>query len=93
MKIKDQLIDEFENTFDDFDSDYDPNKYRVIEVTDSYRLHLTVHSTIPDGYYHLKIESQWLGAKDPNGLQTRYQVTLSKKHLLELTETILEATR
>ena len=34
-----------------------------------------------------------LGAKDPDGLQTRYQVTLSKKNLLDLTETILETTR
>lgn len=96
MKLKDTLIDDFENHFDnqfDIDSDYDPLKYRVIEVTESYRLHVTVKPTIPDGHYHLKIESQWLGAKDPDGLQTRYQVTLSKKHLLELTETLLEATR
>ena len=92
MKLKDTLIDAFEELFD-IDSDYDPLKYRVIEVTESYRLHVTVHPTIPDGDYHLKIESQWLGAKNPNGLQTRYQVTLSKKHLLELTETLLEATR
>jgi len=92
MKLKDTLIDDFDNLID-IDSDYDPFKYRVIEVTESYRLHVTVHPTIPDGHYHLKIESQWLGAKDPNGLQTRYQVTLSKKHLLELTETLLEATR
>lgn len=92
MKLKDTLIDTFEELFD-IDSDYDPLKYRVIEVTESYRLHVTVKPTIPDGHYHLKIESQWLGAKDPDGLQTRYQVTLSKKHLLELTETLLEATR
>jgi hypothetical protein len=93
MKLKNTLIDEFENAFDDFDSDCDPIKYRVIEVTESYRLHITVSPTIPEGHYHLKIESQWLGAKDPNGLQTRYQVTLSRQNLLNLTETILEATR
>jgi hypothetical protein len=92
MKLKDTLIDEFDNLFD-IDSDYDPTQHRVIEVTESYRLHVTVQPTIPDGHYHLKIESQWLGAKDPNGLQTRYQVTLSRKHLLELTQTLLEATR
>jgi hypothetical protein len=93
MKLKNTLIDDFENAFDDFDADHDPIKYRVIEVTESYRLHVTVSPSIPEGHYHLKIESQWLGAKDPDGLQTRYQVTLSRQNLLNLTETILEATR
>jgi hypothetical protein len=95
MKLKDTLINDFENAFDDFDSGYDadPVKRIVIEATDSYRLRVTVSPSIPEGYYHLKIESQWLGAKDPNGLQTRYQVTLSRQNLLNLTETILEATR
>jgi hypothetical protein len=92
MKLKDTLIDNFDNLFD-IDSNYDPIQQLTLELNDSYRLHFTVHPTIPDGYYHLKVESQWLGAKNPDGLQTRYQVTLSKKHLLQLTETLLEATR
>lgn len=92
MKLKETLINEFDELFD-IDCDYDPFQKLTLELNDSYRLHFTVHPTIPDGYYHLKVESQWLGAKDPDGLQTRYQVTLSKKHLLQLTEMLLEATR
>jgi len=93
MKLKDQLISDYETQNDPYpDGEFVTNQ-RVIEVTESYRLHVTVSPSIPEGYYHLKIESQWLGAKDPNGLQTRYQVTLSRQNLLNLTETILEATR
>lgn len=48
----------------------------VLRVTDSYLLHFT---TIPheNGTKTLRVESQWLGAKDPCGLQTRWQATLS----------------
>jgi hypothetical protein len=93
MKLKDQLISDYETQHDPYPDGECLSNKRVINVTDSYRLHVTVSPTIPQGHYHLKIESQWLGAKDPDGLQTRYQVTLSKKNLLDLTETILEATR
>lgn len=64
----------------------------IINLSDNYRLHVAVTPTTGD-QYHLKIESQWLGAKDPQGLQRVLSATLSKKNLLDLTETILTATK
>jgi len=91
MKLKDTLIDELDNQFD-LDSDYVPKQEKIIELNDSYRLHITVHPTTPEGFFHLKIESQWLGAENPEGKQTRYAVTLSKGQMLDLTDTILKGT-
>ena len=92
MKLKDALINDYETQHDAYpDGEY--GSHRVLELSKDYRLHLTVHPTKPDGYYHIKVQSQWLGAKDPDGLQTRFQVTLTKRQALELTETILEGTR
>jgi len=91
MKFKDTLIDAIDDQFD-IDSDYVPAHHKVIEPNDSYRLHVTVHPTTPEGYYHLKIESQWLGAENPEARQTRYAVTLSKGQMLDLTDTILKGT-
>ena len=51
---------------------------QVIQVTDTYLLHFT---TIPhnNGTKTVRVESQWTGAKDPDGLQTRWQATLTNK--------------
>lgn len=63
----------------------------IIEISQDYRLHVSVTPVArPACHYHLKIESQWLGAKDPQGLQTRYAVTLPQRQLYELAATIIE---
>jgi len=62
----------------------------TIECSQDYRLHVTVTPVArPAGHYHLKIQSQWLGAKDPDGLQTRYAVTLPKFQLQAIAATII----
>ena len=92
MKLKDQLIHDYETQHDPY-PDGECGAHRVIEISQDYRLHITVTPCKPDGYVHIKIESQWLGAKDPTGLQTRYQVTLSRQNALRLTDTMLEGIR
>ncbi len=66
----------------------------TIECSQDYRLHVSVTPVLrPAGHYHLKIESQWLGAKDPEGRQTRYAVTLPKSQLHAIVATIIEGCR
>lgn len=48
----------------------------VLQLTDTYLLHFTLSEW--NDTRTLTIESQWTGAKDPDGLQRRYQVTLEK---------------
>ena len=59
----------------------------VLQLTDTYVLHFTL--TDVDEYRTLRIESQWTGAKDPNGLQTRWQATLKYEEWVELTALLL----
>jgi len=54
----------------------------TIQPTPDYLLHFTV--TPVDDNYHLKIESQWWGAKDKDGLQKRFDVTLPAHELRQL---------
>jgi hypothetical protein len=55
----------------------------TIQLTDSYLLHFTV-SDWKDSKT-LKVESQWTGAKNPDDLQTKVQITLEKEKLNQLT--------
>lgn len=64
-------------------------KKLVIQLTDTYLLHFTV--TDWKNNKTLKIESQWTGSKDPDGLQKKFQVTLEKDALNELTTFLEEA--
>lgn len=63
----------------------------IIQLSDDYLLHVTVTPAL-EGSFHLKIESQWLGAKDPHGRQTRYAVTLPERELFDLASTLIEGT-
>jgi len=54
----------------------------VLQLTDTYLLHFTLSEC--GETRTLKVQSQWTGAKDPDGLQTRYQVTLDQDQLDEL---------
>lgn len=62
-------------------------KSTTIQLSDDYLLHITVQP-VTGGAHHVKIESQWLGAKDPQARQTRYAVTLLEHELLELATTL-----
>ena len=64
-------------------------KKLVIQLTDTYLMHFTV--TDWKNNKTLKIESQWTGSKDPDGLQKKFQVTLEKDALNELTTFLEEA--
>ena len=64
-------------------------KKLVLQLTDSYLLHFTV--TDWKNNKTLKIESQWTGSKDPDGLQKKFQVTLEKDALNKLTTFLEEA--
>lgn len=64
-------------------------KKLVLQLTDSYLLHFTV--TDWKDNKTLRIESQWTGSKDPEGLQRKFQVTLEKDALDELTTFLEEA--
>ena len=55
----------------------------VIQTRHDYLLHFT-STAHEDGTTTIKIESQWTGAKDPNGLQTRWQATLGNDEWLEV---------
>lgn len=57
----------------------------IFEPSKDYLLHVTVEPTdSPPDSVHVKIESQWLRAKDPHGLQTRYRGIFSKKDAIKL---------
>lgn len=63
---------------------------KTIQVTDSYLYHFTT-TNHPDGTKTLKVESQWLGAKDPEGLQTRFQATFGNNAWHEIAKLLVEA--
>jgi hypothetical protein len=54
----------------------------TIQPTRDYLLHFTVKPVDKD--FNLKIESQWWGAEDRNGLQTKFDVTLPGHELKQL---------
>lgn len=60
----------------------------IAQTTNTYSYHFTV-TDHGDGTKTLKVESQWTGAKDPNGLQTRWQATLKYEDWVELTALLL----
>jgi hypothetical protein len=62
----------------------------MIDVSEDYKLWVTVKPTPRFDQYHLKIESQWLGAKDPTGMQVAYSVTLPRHQLRAIAAAILE---
>jgi hypothetical protein len=62
---------------------------QILQVTDSYLLHCEVQPSYPEGHT-LTIHSQWTGAKDPNGLQKKYQVTLGKENLNRLINLLID---
>ena len=57
-----------------------------IQPTPDYLLHFTVKPV--DDNFNLRIESQWWGAEDRNGLQTRFDVTLRAHELKQLSAAI-----
>lgn len=57
-----------------------------IQPTPDYLLHFTVKPV--DDNYNLRIESQWWGAEDRNGLQTKFDVTLPAHELKQLSAAI-----
>jgi hypothetical protein len=63
----------------------------TIQLSDDYRLHFSINEvSSPSGCLNLKIESQWLGAKDPDARQTRYQTTLTRADALKVAVAILK---
>lgn len=56
---------------------------KVFQLTDSYLLHVTVTHHDDDNATVL-FQSQWLGAKNPDELQNRYQVTMTNDQWAEL---------
>lgn len=63
-----------------------------IQVTDTYVLHFTYFDH-PDGTRTVRVESQWTGAKDPDGLQTKWQATLGKDEWADVATFLLEGQR
>lgn len=50
----------------------------IIQQNQDYWLHVTIEPThSPPNSVVLTVQSQWLRAKDPNGLQTRYRTIFS----------------
>jgi hypothetical protein len=62
----------------------------MIDVSEDYKLHVAVTPTQAPDQYHLKIESQWLGAKDPNARQLAYSVTLPRHQMRAIAVAVLE---
>jgi len=58
----------------------------TIQPTSDYLLYVTVKPV--DDNFNLKIESQWWGAEDRNGLQTRLDLTLLADELRQLSSAI-----
>lgn len=53
----------------------------TIQQSKDFILHVEIKPThSPPNSVVLKVESQWLGAKDPFGRQVRYQVILSAEN-------------
>lgn len=58
----------------------------TIQPTPDYLLHVTVKPV--EDNFNLKIESQWWGAEDRNGLQTKFDVTLPADELRQIASAI-----
>lgn len=63
----------------------------TIPVSQDYLLHITVTDVPTTREKHLKVESQWLGAKRPDERQTRFSLTLPTHKMSEVARTIQEA--
>jgi hypothetical protein len=55
----------------------------TIQPAPDYLLHFTA-TPAHGGLVHLKIESQWWGARDRDGLQTKFQTTLKPQEIRQL---------
>lgn len=64
---------------------------KIITVSASYLLHVSVSDVPSTREKHLKIESQWLGAKNPEERQTKFAVTLPAHMLSEIAQAIQES--
>jgi hypothetical protein len=62
----------------------------MIDVSEDYKLHVTVTPTQKFDQYHLKIESQWLGAKNPDARHVAYSVTLPRHQMRAIAVAVLE---
>lgn len=62
----------------------------TIKPTKNYRLHITTTKCLsPKDHLNIKIESQWLGAKNPEGRQTVFNRTLSYSDAIIVATAIL----
>lgn len=62
----------------------------VIPVSDDYLLHVSVTFVSPINCYQLRVQSQWLAAKNPQNLYLLYAVTLPADQLAEIAAVINE---
>ena len=59
---------------------------RTVQVTPDYIYHFTTSDW--KGYKNLTIHSQWLGAKDPLGMQERISINLNAEALAALLDAL-----
>lgn len=62
----------------------------MIDVSEDYKLHVTVKPTSTFDQYHLSIESQWLAAKNPDARHLIYSVTLPRHQMRAIAVAVLE---
>jgi hypothetical protein len=65
----------------------------TLQQSEDFLIHASVNAVqaIP-GNHHLLIQSQWLGASIPEGLQTRLSLVGRTEHLRAIANLILEQT-
>jgi hypothetical protein len=63
----------------------------TIQQSEDYRLIISVESVpaLP-GHLALKVQSQWLGAVEPEGVQVRFATTLYQHDALRLANAIID---
>lgn len=62
----------------------------TLQNREDYKLHVSVTPCQrPAGFVNLRIESQWLGARDPAGLQTLLDLNLPREQAVQLGNSIL----
>lgn len=54
----------------------------TLQPAPDYLLHITARKV--DQFVHLKVESQWWGAKDRDALQKKFEVTLLPHQIRQL---------
>jgi len=65
---------------------------KTLSLNNTYDIIVSVVETKhPKDSVHIKIQSRWSGAIDPNGLQKRFDITLTKERAIELCRLIEEA--